>query len=82
MPLISDQDYDIALNAQRIKDLNAANDGNKADVKKVVIRLTVIMIQKYVTYLVLFIVSFFLVYKPKFSKNCCLSWNKRYLFSQ
>ena len=49
MPLISDQDYDIALNAQRIKDLNAANDGNKADVKKVVISLTVIMIQKYVT---------------------------------
>ncbi|WP_338199627.1 hypothetical protein [Lactobacillus rizhaonensis] len=49
MPLIDDQDYDIALNAQRIKDLNAANDGNKADVKKVVISLTVIMIQKYVT---------------------------------
>ncbi|MCT6889399.1 MAG: hypothetical protein M3Z87_07015 [Lactobacillus sp.] len=45
MPLIDDQDYDIALNAQRIKDLNAANDGNKADVKKVVISLTVIMIQ-------------------------------------
>ena len=81
MPLISDQDYDIALNAQRIKDLNAANDGNKADVKKVVISLTVIMIQKYVTYLVLFIVSFLCI-NLNSQKNCCLSWNIKYLFSQ